>query len=71
MTLQDSVSHEELPKVQPLEWCRHGFDHHSRALAQNLHETMAQMREQCPVAAAGRLTLRTRPARDRGVPATG
>jgi cytochrome P450 len=32
------------------EWCAHGFDHISPELAQNLHETLATMRANHPVA---------------------
>ncbi len=32
------------------EWCAHHFDHLSHDLAQELHETLARMRTQCPVA---------------------
>ncbi|HXZ63071.1 MAG TPA: cytochrome P450 [Acidimicrobiales bacterium] len=40
------------PDVVPLsgEWCAHHFDHRSHELGQHLHETMARMRAQCPVA---------------------
>ena len=47
-----AASSDKASAVEPLsdEWCARHFDHMSPALAQNLHETLARMRADHPVA---------------------
>lgn len=41
---------EETPSAMPADWCQRHFDHLSPELAATMPETMARMRELCPVA---------------------